>query len=76
MIAIKGIYDGKKVIPLEPLPENKKYKILITLLEEFDSNEEIRGFTSQEDAFSFWYNEKENIYQNYILRDKKWQPEI
>ncbi|MBK7445830.1 MAG: hypothetical protein IPL16_11590 [Ignavibacteria bacterium] len=71
MIAIKGIYDGKKVIPLEPLPENKKYKILITLLEEFDSDEEIRSFTSQEDAFSFWYNEKENIYQDYILRDKK-----
>ena len=71
MIAIKGIYDGKKVIPLEPLPENKKYKILITLLEEFDSDEEIRSFTSQEDAFYFWYNEKENIYQDYILRDKK-----
>jgi len=71
MIAIKGIYDGKNVIPLERLPENKKYKVLITLLEEFDSDEEIRNFTSQDDAFSFWNNEKENIYQDYILRDKK-----
>ena len=71
MIAIKGIYDGKNVIPLESLPENKKFKILITLLEEFDSVEEVRDFTSQNDAFSFWNNEKENIYQDYILRDKK-----
>lgn len=71
MIAIKGIYDGKKIIPLESLPENKKFKILITLLEEFDNDEEIRNFTSQEDAFSFWNNDKENIYQDYILRDKK-----
>ena len=71
MIAIKGIYDGKNVIPLESLPENKKFKILITLLEEFDSVEEVRDFTSQDDAFSFWNNEKENIYQDYILRDKK-----
>ena len=51
--------------------KNKKYKILITLLEEFDNDEEIRNFTSQEDAFSFWNNDKENIYQDYILRDKK-----
>lgn len=71
MIAIKGIYDGKNVIPLESLPENKKYKVLITLLEEFDNDEEIRNFTSQDDAFSFWNSEKENIYQDFILRDKK-----
>lgn len=71
MIAIKGIFDGKKVIPLESLPENKKYKVLITLMEEYESDEEIRNFTSQEDAFSFWNNEKENIYQDYIVRDKK-----
>ena len=71
MIAIKGIYDGKKIIPLEDLPENKKYKILITLLEEFDSDDEIRDFTSQKDAFSFWNDESENIYQDFILKDKK-----
>lgn len=71
MLAIKGIYDGKKIIPLEALPENKKYKILITFLEEFDNDEEIRDFSSQSDAFSFWNDEKENIYQDYILGDKK-----
>lgn len=71
MIAIKGIYDGKKIIPLESLPENKKFKILITLLEEFENGEEIRDFTSHYNAFSFWNDEKENIYQDYILKDKK-----
>ncbi|MEO6695010.1 MAG: hypothetical protein ABIY50_13005 [Ignavibacteria bacterium] len=70
MIAIKGIYDGNKIIPLEKLPENKKYKILITLIEEFKSDEEMRDFSSQPDAFDFWNNEKENLYQDYILRDK------
>lgn len=71
MIAVKGIYDGKKIIPLENLPANKKFKVLITLLEEFDEDEEIRNFSSQEDAFSFWHNEKENIYQDYLLRHMK-----
>ena len=53
------------------LPENKIYKVLITLLEEFDDDEEIRNFTSQNDAFSFWNDKKEDIYQDLILRDKK-----
>ena len=48
----------------------KNLKILITLLEEFSDDEEIRIFSSQNDAFSFWNNEKEDIYQDFILRDK------
>jgi hypothetical protein len=70
MIAVKGIYDGKNILPLESLPKNKKFKVLITLLEEFSDDEEIRIFSSQNDAFSFWNNKKEDIYQDFILRDK------
>ena len=71
MLAIKGIYDGKKVIPLEELPPDKKFKVLITLLEEIDSDEEIRDFSSNTDAFDFWNDKRENIYQDYLVRDKK-----
>ena len=71
MLAIKGIYDGNKVIPLEELPPDKKFKVLITLLEEIDSDEEIRDFSSNTDAFDFWNDKRENIYQDYLVRDKK-----
>ena len=71
MLAIKGFYDGEKIIPLEKLPKNKKFKLLITFLEEVNTDEGARDFSSQSDAFLFWNNEKENIYQDYLVRDKK-----
>jgi len=36
MLSIKGIYDGEKVILLEPVPTKKQLNAIITL---FDSNE-------------------------------------
>jgi hypothetical protein len=74
MLAIKGIYDGKKIIPLEELPPDKKFKVLITLLEEIEEIENdagIRDFSSNSDAFDFWNDKKENLYQDYLVRDKK-----
>ncbi len=34
MLAIKGIYDGEKIKPLETIPFKKKHKVIITFLEE------------------------------------------
>ncbi len=71
MLAIKGIYDGKKIIPLEELPSDKKFKVLITLLEEIDNDQDIREFSSNSDAFEFWNDKRENLYQDYLVTYKK-----
>jgi len=66
MITIRGIYDGKKFIPLEEFSKKKKYKVIITFLEEIDEDEDIRNFSAQTHAFSFWEDEREDLYQDYL----------
>ena len=70
MLAIKGIYDGKTIKPLEKLPKNKKYKVIITFIEEVDEIEQLRNFSAKTTSFTFWENEKEDIYQDYLTKGK------
>ncbi len=53
MEAIRGIYDGEKFVPLDNFQRGGKYKVIITFLEKFDEDEEIREFSARADAFSF-----------------------
>ncbi len=62
MITIQGIYDGNAIVPLEAIPTRKKYKLIITFVEEITEEEDIRAFASQSDAFAFWENEEEDLY--------------
>jgi hypothetical protein len=71
MLAIKGIYDGNKILPLEKFPNKKKYKVLITFVEEIDEDEELRSFSSQMNSFKFWKDKREDIYQEYLQKMKK-----
>lgn len=71
MLAIKGIYDGKQIKPLEALPKNKKYKVIITFLEEIEDMEEIRNFSAQKSSLTFWEEPGEDIYQDYLRKKKK-----
>ena len=68
MLAIKGIYDGNNIIPIENITSDKKFKVVITFIEEIndDIEEEIRKFYSQTDSFTFWDDPKENIYQDFL----------
>jgi hypothetical protein len=66
MLAIQGIYNGSQIVPLEALPKNKKYKIIITFVEEIIDNEEVRPLLAQSSAFEFWNDEREDIYQEYL----------
>ena len=43
MLAIKGIYDGKTIRPLEKLPKDRKFKVVITFLEELNETEKLRS---------------------------------
>jgi hypothetical protein len=72
MLAIQGIYDGASIIALEPLPpEQQKCKVIITFLNETiaveaQEMEELRDFTEQSDAFEFWHDEREDLYQDFL----------
>jgi hypothetical protein len=67
MLALKGIYDGKNVRLFEPLTDNKKYKVVVTFIEEInDEAQELRTFASGVKDFTFWESEKEDLYQDYL----------
>ena len=66
MQTIEGLFDGKTFIPLEKIPVTKKYKVIITFVEEIDEQEELRDLSAQTDSFGFWENEEEDIYQDYL----------
>jgi hypothetical protein len=73
MLSVKGIYDGTKIYPTEAINDKKKYKIIITFLEEITENEEdaIRFFGSHANsALEFWNSPEENIYQDYLTPSK------
>ena len=71
MIAIEGIYDGKNFIALEKVTVFKRYKVIITFVEEIDEAEELRDFTAQTDSFEFWNNTEEDIYQDYLTAERQ-----
>jgi hypothetical protein len=66
MQTIEGLFDGEKFIPLEKVPVTRKYKVIITFVEEIDETEEIRNLSAQTDSFKFWEDEREDIYQDYL----------
>ena len=68
MQTIEGLFDGKTFIALEKIPVSKKYKVIITFVEEIDETEEIRNLSAQTDSFEFWEDEREDIYQDYLAR--------
>ena len=68
MLAIKGIYDGKTIRPLEKPPKDRKFKVVITFLEELDDIEQLRDFSAQTTSFIFWEDPKEDIYQDYMIK--------
>ncbi len=71
MVSIKGIYDGNTITPLEPTPQNKSYKVIITFTEEienagFVSEPDVRDLGKIANGFSFWENDSEDKYQDYL----------
>jgi hypothetical protein len=72
MLSIEGIFDGKQVRFLEKITNKKKYKVVVTFLEEIKSDEGyLRNFTAQTKGIEFWENKDEDIYQDYLKPKKK-----
>lgn len=66
MLAVQGIYDGKNFMALEAFPTQKRYKVIITFVEEIDETEDLRQFSSQIHTFSFWEDSREDLYQDFL----------
>lgn len=69
MKAIRGFFDGEKIVATDQILTNKKFKVIITFIEEIDETEDSRNFTAQTDGLSFWQDEKEDLYQDYLKKD-------
>ena len=69
MISVNGIYDGKSVRLLDNFTDQKKYKVVVTFLEEIEIiDSELRDFTSQTIGLDFWNDSKEDIYQDFLYQ--------
>ena len=69
MFSLRGIYDGKKVKITDGISDNKRYKVVVTFIEELPQEEDlIPDFTSQSESFDFWDNKAEDIYQDYLIQ--------
>ncbi|MCY7377105.1 MAG: hypothetical protein LH472_14185 [Pyrinomonadaceae bacterium] len=66
MLTVEGIYDGKNFVVLEGFPKEKRFKVMITFVEELDQTEELRDFSAQNDTFEFWNDSRENLYQDFL----------
>lgn len=71
MLAVKGIYDGKSVKLLDKFTDKKKYRVIVTFIEEIESDiSELREFSSQMSGLDFWNDPNEDIYQDYLHSPK------
>lgn len=66
MLALEGIYDGRRFIVREKVPFEKAYRVIITFVEEMDDPEELREFSAQTQGLEFWADEREDLYQDYL----------
>lgn len=67
MLAVHGIYDGKAVKITDRITEKKKYKVVVTFIEEIQqSDNDLRDFSAQTIGLDFWEDSREDIYQDYL----------
>ena len=67
MLAVNGIYDGKSVKITDKITEKKRYKVVVTFIEELQQQDnDLRDFSSQTSGLDFWMDSKEDIYQDYL----------
>ncbi|MGH2642605.1 MAG: hypothetical protein ACRDE2_01540 [Chitinophagaceae bacterium] len=75
MFSISGIYDGEKIYPTKKINNHKKYKVIITFIEGLETKDQedknLRDFGTNMSAMEFWKDEKEDIYQDYLIKDSK-----
>ena len=67
MLAVHGIYDGKTVKITDRITEKKKFKVVVTFIEELQQDDsELRNFSAQTSGLDFWEDSREDLYQDYL----------
>ena len=67
MLAVNGIYDGKNIRLTEKVTEKKKYRVVVTFIEELEQTDDVlRDFSSQTKGLECWEDEREDVYQDYL----------
>jgi hypothetical protein len=67
MLVVNGIYDGKSVRITDKITEKKKYKVVITFIEELHQYEDdFRDFAAQTNGLDFLEDPREDFYQDYL----------
>ena len=74
MLSIAGIYDGKHIFPIDTIDEKRKFKVIITFVEELSITEiedtALRNFGTNNASLEFWNNNEADIYQDYLQKSK------
>lgn len=71
MLAVNGIYDGKNILLTEKVTEKRKYRVVVTFIEELEQTDDVvRDFSSQTKGLEFWEDEREDVYQDYLKKTK------
>ncbi len=71
MLSVKAIYDGKRVKLLEKLNINKPREVIVTFLDEPDteiSADELQLLAEHSGTFNFLNNEQDDIYSDEDLK--------
>ena len=71
MLSIKGIYDGTTLKLLEAVNLRSPKKVIVTFVDDLDDGEQVREYVAQTNSFSFWSEPAEDLYQDYLKKDKK-----
>ncbi len=72
MLSVNGIYDGKSVKITDKITEKKKYKVVITFIEEIQQTDnDLRNFSAQTRGLDFLEDPREDLYQDYLTPKTK-----
>ena len=71
MLTVEGIYDGKNFVALEKFPKERRFKVMITFVEELDETEELRDFSANNHSLEFWNDSREDIYQDFLVEKQQ-----
>jgi len=71
MLSVNGIYDGKTVKITDRITEKKKFKVVVTFIEELEQVDyDLRSFSAQTSGLDFWEDPRENIYEDFVTKPK------
>lgn len=60
MLAVRRIYDGKSVRIIDRITEKKRYRVVVTFIEELSQNDnDLRDFSAQTSGLDFWEDSKQ-----------------